>query len=214
VSNVNQAAATAKFPTSDVKASLVAGETQKVASLIQANPAYAQHPEIQAGVTAWLASASTVDQASQKLKAAHVTLTALIAALATAMAAWKRDAQAVTTLVNTASAGSAQAITGWGFSVASREARVPTLDAPTGLRAEYSRSLVLTLKWAGVRGRLSYAVQIGDGTPTGWGAAIPVSKASYQPPGLTPGQKVAFRVAVQRKNGMSNWSDMLVVTVR
>ena len=66
----------------------------------------------------------------------------------------------------------------------------------------------------GVPAHLGYLLQIGDGTPQGWGASIQCPRASYQPQGLAPGQKVAFRVAVQRKSGVSLWSDALVATVR
>ena len=206
--------ATAKFTTDKVKPSDVASTTQKVVSLVQANPAYAGHPEIQQGVTTWLAAANAVDTASQKVKAAHLTLTALIATLAADMAVWKRSSQAMTALINTASAGSAQAITTWGFATSARSIAVATLAPPSGLRVTYNKQLVMTARWAGVTNHLGYAIQMGDGTPQGWGATIACPKASYEPSGLVPGQKVAFRVAVQRKNGLSNWSDALIVTVR
>ncbi len=61
---------------------------------------------------------------------------------------------------------------------------------------------------------LSYFVQIGDGTGQNWGAAIAVPNCHYAPDGVVTGQKVSFRVAVQRPNGLSTYSDPLVITVR
>jgi hypothetical protein len=206
--------ATARFATYNIKPSDVVSTTQKTASLVQANAAYASHPEIQQGVAAWLAAANAVDAASQKVKAAHLTLTALIVTLAADMAVWKRASQAMAALINTASAGSSQAITTWGFATSARSIAVATLVPPSGLRVTYSKQLVMTARWAAVSHHLGYSLQIGDGTPQGWGAIIACPKASYEPQGLAPGQKVALRVAVQRKNGLSNWSDALTVTVR
>jgi hypothetical protein len=209
-----EAAAMAKYTTSGVKPQQVASATQQTADLVKQNPAYAQHPEIQQGVATWLTSADKVDQSSQKLKAAHVTLTALIATLALDMAAWKRAAHAVVALVNTACAGSAQAIKAWGLATTARAMVAASSDPPQGLRATYTRALVLAVRWAGVKNHLGYLLQIGDGTPQGWGTPIQCPRARYEPQGLTPGQRVSFRVAVQRKNGVSAWSDALSITVR
>ena len=209
-----EATATAKFTTSSVKADQVAGATQQTADTIKQNPAYAQHPELQQGVTTWLAASAAVDQSSQKLKAAHVTLAALIATLATDMAAWKRAAHAVVALINTVAAGSAQAIKQWGFTTTAKGIVVATNDPPQGLRATYNKALVLAIRWNGVKNHLGYLLQMGDGTPQGWGASIQCPRVRYEPQGLAPGQKVAFRVAVQRKNGLSAWSDALSITAR
>ena len=87
-------------------------------------------------------------------------------------------------------------------------------DAITnGIEASFERVCAL-MRWAGVRDHLGYLLQIGDGTPQGWGAPIQCPRARFEPAGLAPGQKVSFRVAVQRKNGLSAWSDALSITVR
>ncbi len=209
-----EATALAKFTTTGIKPDLVLGATQKVGDIVKANPALAQHPEIQQGLLAWEAAASTVDATAGKIKSAHVALTALLATLPPQMAAWKRSTHAMLALVDTASAGSAQAIQQWGFELSTREVVTPSMDPPANLRVVYTKALVMVVKWKGVPGHLGYLLQIGDGTPTGWGAPISCPRASYEPTGLTPGQKVALRVAVQRKNGVSTWSDVLSVTAR
>jgi hypothetical protein len=209
-----EAAAVAKYTTSGIKPQQVAGATQQTADLVKQNPAYGQHPEIQQGVAAWLTAADKVDQSSQKLKAAHVTVTALIAALAIDMAAWKRAVHAVVALINTVCAGSAQAIQQWGLATTARALLVASSDPPQSLRVTYTKALTLVVRWAGVRHHVGYVLQIGDGTPLGWGAPIQCPRARFEPQGLTPGQRVSFRVAVQRKNGLSAWSDALSITVR
>lgn len=212
--NPAEQAATAKLTTAGINPSEVVTATQKVAQVVQTNPALGAHPEIQTGLATWLASATTVGQTSQALQKAHLTLTALVATLGTDMAAWKRATKGMVALVNTASAGSESAILGWGFETATRRVLAPSVTPPGKLRVVYSKSLVMTVRWAGVPDHVGYALQMGDGTPTGWGATINCARASYQPTGLAVGQKVAFRVAVQRKNGLSEWSDAISVIVR
>lgn len=209
-----EATATAKYTTTAVKPDQVLGSTQKAADIVKQNAAYGAHPELQQGVLAWIAAAQQADQTSQKLKAAHTMLAAVIVALATDMAAWKRATNAVVAIINTICGGSAAAIAQFGLLTTARQVAVASTDPPAGLRVTYTRALVMVLRWAGVRGHRGYLVQVGDGTPQGWGTPISCPKANYAPTGLAPGQKVAFRVAVQRKNGQSTWSDALIVTAR
>ena len=86
-------------------------------------------------------------------------------------------------------------------------------DPPGKLRAQFRTNAMPLFRWAGIKGHVGYFVQLGDGTPQGWGPPIACPKAKYEPLGLTLGQKIAVRVAVQRRSGMSNWSDALLVTV-
>jgi hypothetical protein len=112
-------------------------------------------------------------------------------------------------------AGLAATLNEWGFGAFSTQTPMATTDAPpAGLRVRYTKELALEILWKSVPGHRGYVLVIGDGTPTGWGAPIPSPKARYTPTGLTPGQKIAIRVAVQRKDGLSAYSDALNVTVR
>jgi len=119
----------------------------------------------------------------------------------------------VATVEHTAE-GSAEAIKKWGFSVAERASASPTTAPPTGLRSIVTRDLVLFVRWDSVPDHLGYLVQVGDGSPEGWKPAIACTRARFEPTGLAPGQKVAFRVAVQRRSGQSAWSDVLLVVAR
>jgi hypothetical protein len=111
--------------------------------------------------------------------------------------------------------GSAATLQQWGFDVQTHNPPLPATDTPpAGLRVRYTKTLAMVIAWKSVRGHLGYLLQIGDGTPTGWGQTISCTKAHYEPSGLTPGQKIAIRVAVQRKSGISTWSDALSVTIR
>jgi hypothetical protein len=206
--------AQAKLSVSKVKPTAVLGFTTQVAQSVQKAPDYPNQPDVQKAVTGWMTSANTVDKTSQALKAAHLTVVALIATLGQDMAAWKRAAMMLVAAINSASGGSASAIKQWGLATAARTLLAVTSDPPEGLHAEYDKQLDLTLRWTSVRENIGYLVQIGDGTPTGWGASIPCPKATYKPTGLTPGQKIAVRVAVQRRTGVSIWSDALSITVR
>ena len=113
------------------------------------------------------------------------------------------------------SAGSAATLNEWGFGASSAITPLPVSDTPpTGLRVRYTKALALEILWKSVPGHRGYLLQIGDGTPTVWGATIPCPKTRYMPTGLTPGQKIAIRVAVQRKDGVSAFSEALSATVR
>jgi hypothetical protein len=139
---------------------------------------------------------------------------ALLAGRGTSIAGWKRSTKSVLAVVDQVAGGSPKAIKDWGFDVTARVAMVPTTDPPQGLRATYDKALELTVRWKGVRGNRGYNLQIGDGSQTGWGALIQLTQAHYKPTGLTPGQHVLIRVAVQRTTGVSGWSDSLAVVVR
>jgi hypothetical protein len=117
--------------------------------------------------------------------------------------------------VNDLSGGSEEEINKWGYEVRARTASVPSSAAPTGLRAVYDRKTVaLRIRWKAVDGQRGYLLQIGDGTPTGWGQTIHVGEPVYAPQGLTPGQHIMVRVAVVRLQIQSEWSDALSVLVR
>jgi hypothetical protein len=178
-----EAVAMAKFTTTGVKPELVSGATQKVGDLVKQNPAYGQHPEIQQGLTTWQGAADAVDQTSQKIKAAHLTLTALIATLAPQVAAWKRSAHAMVALINTACAGSASAIQQWGFAVSTRNVLATTTDAPTGLRVAYTKALVMSVRWGGVAGHLGLPARDRRRDADGLGRVDPVPARDLPPAG-------------------------------
>ena len=209
-----EAAARPTFPVTKLKAEQIVAATTQHAEVVKGAPGYGTELDVQKSVGVWEAAADKVGKGAQAITAARLTLVALLAAQFKDIAAWKRATQSVLAAVGAASAGSPAAIKLWGFTPAEHLLLAATAAAPGNLRAAYTKQLVLVLKWAGVRGHLGYFVQIGDGTPGGWGTPIACPKARYEPTGLPPGQKIAVRCAVQRKSGLSVWSDPVTITVR
>jgi len=209
-----EASANAKFITTKMKVGEIADLTAKRADFVKQNPSYATQPAVQQATTAWTNAATTLNKCDQDIKAGRVALVALMATRQTALAAYKRSTTAMLTTIDSASGGSSEMIKGWGFDVVARATAPLTTDAPTGVRVSYTKTLVLNVHWKAVPGQRGYQLQIGDGTPAGWGPIINVPKSRFTPENLLPGQHIVIRVAVQRKNGLSAWSDSLAVTVR
>jgi hypothetical protein len=209
-----ETAATAKFPLSHKTSAQLVDSTNKIADIVKANAAYANTPDMQQAVTAWQASAGVVQQNDHDIKAAHVALLALIAARHAAVAAWKRSTKKILATVNDVSVGSAKTIKDWGFDINTRSTPVAASGPPDGLRLVYDKKLEPIIRWKGVRGQLGYQIQIGDGTPTGWGTPLMTTQRSLKPTGLQPGQHVAIRIAVTRKTGLSTWSDTITAVIR
>ena len=210
----NTSAATAQFAVSGIKPESVATETQKVAAVVQGNPSLPNHPEIQKALVAWIAAANSVADLAKKLAAARLAVAALIVALYKALPAWKRATTTIVALVNDASGGLPDAITAWGFDIVSHSPLPASNAAPGNLRMIFRKNLPPLIRWAYVAEHVGYVLQIGDGTPAGWGPSINCPKARYDALGLVSGQKVALRVAVIRKSGQSDWSPVLNETVR
>jgi hypothetical protein len=209
-----EASARPALATARLKPEQMVTLTAQRSQVVKGAPGYATALDVQKAIGVWDSAADTVDKGAQLIAATRLTLVALLATQFKDIASWHRATQSVLAAIGAASGGSAQAILQWGFAPATHVLLPLTSDAPANLRAAYTKQLVLLLKWAGVRGHLGYFVQLGDGTPTGWGAPIPCPKARYEPTGLAPGQKLAVRVAVQRKTGLSVWSDPVTITAR
>jgi len=212
--NTTEEAAKAAFTLDSQKSQEIIVKTAHLTDVIKAHPAYATTPTMQQSVTAITSITQTLSKQESDIQSARASLKSLIAARELTVHAFGRARRTLLSAVDEIAAGSAAALTEWGFGVQTRQP-LPTSDAPpANLHVRYTRALVMVIAWKHVPGQRGYAIQIGDGTPQGWGAAIQCPKASYTPTGLTPGQKIAIRVAVQRKNGLSTWSEALSATVR
>jgi hypothetical protein len=211
---LEEVSATATLATAKLKVDDMIALTQQRSDVVKNAPGYNNQPDVQKALGAWQGSATSLTTTEQAIKAARVGLVALLATQTKNVAGWRRTLKLLLATITQVSQGSEEAIKLWGFLIAMHQALPASSDAPANLRAEYTRQLALVLRWAGVRGHVGYFVQIGDGTPQGWGTPIPCPKARFEPTGLAPGQKITVRVAVQRKNGLSAWSDALSITVR
>jgi hypothetical protein len=195
------------------RANNAVGSAQSTVAAIKASPDYATKPEVQQCTTALGAAADAVDKNLKAIVALRVEEKSLLTSQIVLLAALRRSAKSVTAVINEAAAGSTEAIKKWGLDVVGRAPSPTSTAAPDGLRVLYTKELAMVIRWNGVRGSKGYEVQIGDGTPQGWGQPIHATRARYLPTGLTPGQKVAIRVAVHRATGLSAYSDPVSVTV-
>ena len=210
---VQQPLASGKFPTSKLSPDKIASQTRAVAGVMQKNAGYAGSNEMQENVTAWLAAGDAVGSTMAQITAIRLTLAALLVTLWKQIPVWRLATAAVVGSVNKLSAGSKAAIVAWGLELVTHTKLDVSTDPPGNLRAVYRKNQLPLFRWGGVAGHVGYFLQLGDGTPQGWGAPIACPKALCAPPGLVLGQKVAARVAVQRRSGMSTWSEELVITV-
>jgi hypothetical protein len=181
---------------------------------IKNNPAYATTQKVQDCTNAFEAATNALDTNIVNVKSARSQLGALLATQLLLTADLRRTATTLQSVITDVARGSAEAIQQWGLQVAGRTPSSTEPTPPDGLKATYTKALQLVIRWKGVPGRLGYEIEMGDGTPTGWGQPIQVTKVRFTPTGLTPGQKVYFRVAVRRPSGLSDFSDPVVVTVR
>ena len=207
-------AAKASFTLDTHKPQEIIVKTTHLTGLIKAHPLYASKPAMQQAVTAITSITDTLTKQENDIHAARATLTSLLSARALTIHAFGRARRSLLSAGDDVAAGSAATLAEWGFGVQTRQPLPVSEAAPVDLRVRYTKEFALVMMWKKVAGQRGYLLQIGDGTPQGWGATIHSPKASYTPTGLTPGQKIAFRVAVQRKNGVSAWSEPQSATVR
>jgi len=212
--NNPQNAAVAKLVTTKLKPLEIVDMTNQVSATIKGHPDYAAHPEIQAPVAKWITAAQLVGTLQQQIAACHAQLSTLEGQRTDAVVQWKRGTRIVVSAVEGAAGGSPTAITQWGLEVATRVVTAPSTDPPANVRIGLTQKHAFTIRWKAIKNAKGYVLQIGDGTPSGWGTILQATKATYVPTGLTSGQHIAVRVAVIRKNGQSAWSDVLNAVVR
>ena len=206
--------ASPRFLTAALKPAEIAALTRKTAEVVKAHPSYPQNPALQACVTSWVAAGDAIDHDEQDLKNAHSLAAQAAAKRVVHVSDWKRETKRVLAEVDRLAAGSPTEVKAWGFGLSTRVVTAPTSDPPADLRVHYKRDLSLVIRWKAVAGSRGYSLQMGDGTPQGWGPIIQCPAANYTPVGLTPGQHLTIRVAVQRKSGLSAWSDALSAVAR
>jgi len=210
--NMNEAQATGKIALTGTPTDRI-HQARVTADAIKANAGYASHPEVQQVTTAMSAATDAFENNVKALAALRSEEKALLTSHIVLAAALKRSAGKVVAVITDTSQGSAESIKGWGLEVAGRQPVPASSDPPTELRAIYPKGHSLVIRWKAVKGSKGYEVQIGDGTPQGWGPAIHSSRARLEPTGLVAGQKVVVRVAAHRPNGTSAYSDPVTMIV-
>ena len=208
-------AAKAVFRIASRKPADLVVSTNQLLENIKKHPQYGNQPAMQQAVTTMSGITDTLTKQDTDIQTARTSLIAMMAARQLTVHSFTRARRSLLAVGDQIAAGSAATLNEWGFGAFSKgTSGAPTDTPPTGLRVRYNKQLDLQIVWKSVPGHRGYLLQIGDGTPTGWGTSIPTPKARYTPTGLTPGQKVAIRVAVQRKDGLSAFSEALSATVR
>jgi hypothetical protein len=194
---------------------VVAAARQSIAAIKQ-NPDLANHPDLQAAVTDWGTKTDLVDTTEGQINTTRALLDGYVAAQAGNVANERRAADKTFALINFVCNGSAAAIKGYGAGIRGRMPTPPSTDPPVGLvlkRGLFPGSVLL--KWRAVRSSKGYFVQTSTNPndPNGWSAPVACPLAKYEPTGLTTGQTVYFRVAVQRSNGIGQYSGAVSVVV-
>lgn len=208
-----EATAKAKFQSVSSPAEILQ-ITNQVASVVKAHPDFPNAPDVQQYLQEWLAAADDVGKNAADIKASRLALAAQLAKRAKLLAAWKRVTATVVAAIGKRADGSAEAVKKWGLGVTERSASPATDEPPTGLRSKLRKDLSVEIQWDAVPGHYGYFVQQGDGSAEGWGVPVSVTRTRFLPTNLVPGQLVAFRVAVLRRNGRSPWSDAISLVVR
>ena len=211
--NMNEAQATSRMNLGKTKTTAVSKARHAVDS-IKANPDYATKPGVQQVTTALAGATDALENNLKALAALRTEEKALLTSQIVLHAAFKRSVKSTLAVIDETAGGSAEGIKKWGLDVAGRQPAAPDTAPPEGLRARYTKALALVIQWKGIRRSKGYEIQIGDATGQAWGQPIHANTAEYLPIGLTPGQKVSFRVAVHRTTGTSDYSEPLIVTVR
>ena len=208
-------AAKAVFRMTTRKPQDVVVQTNQLLENVKKHPQYPTTPAMQQAVTTVSGITDTLATQDTNIQTARTGLVALMAARALTMHSFMRARRSLLAVADQIAAGSAATLNEWGFTASTSNAPLPATDTPpTALRVRYTKTLVMEIVWKAVAGQRGYVLQIGDGTPQGWGPVIQCPKARYLPTGLNPGQKIAIRVAVQRKSGLSTWSESISATVR
>ena len=148
--HAKEASARAKFVIANHNAEQLAVQTQGVVVLIKGSPLYAD-PILSHAVLQWDAAAAAMEQRDQAIKTGMLRLAGLRAQRAKDITVWKRSTGAMVAAVDMVSAGSAQMITQLGFALDTRQVVPPSIDLPQGLRAKYTKSFALVVRWKAIR---------------------------------------------------------------
>ena len=208
-------AAKAVFRLASRKPADLVVSTNQLLENVKKHPQFPNQPAMQQAVTTMTSITDTLSKQDTDIQSARTSLVALLSGRALTMHAYTRGRRSLLAVADQIAAGSPSTLNEWGFGATSMNTPLPpSTDPPTALRVRYNKALEMEILWKSVPGHRGYVLQIGDGTPGGWGPVIQCPKARYTPTGLTPGQKIAIRVAVQRKTGLSAYCEALAATVR
>jgi hypothetical protein len=182
----------------------------------EACPDFANQQGIQAACTTLKGSVGVYAGVVTNLGNARALVLSLETQRATQGAAVRRDHAVLQTAINTASAGLPKSLLAWGATVAGYSAHPITTDAPLAVVGKALGGGLVRAQCKVDAAAKCYLVQMGTdpGNVAAWPQPV-VSNGSRHTFAGTPGQKLYFRMAVQRrgKSGLGVWSDVVAVTV-
>jgi hypothetical protein len=184
---------------------------------VEACSDYANQPAVQACCATLKGSLGTLGTLLTKLGNARALVLSLEHDVALQVGVVRRDQSAVTTSVNIACAGQEKALLAYGATLLGHAAALPMItDGPLNVSGKALGNGLVLGECTRDKAAKCYLFQIGStpANPETWPAPVISNGCRHKFAG-TPGQKIYFRVAVQRRRaGLGLWSDIVEVTVR
>ena len=166
-------AAKAVFRISTRKPADLVVSTNQLLENVKKHPQYGNQPAMQQAVTMMSGITDTLTKQDTDIGTARTNLIALMSARQLTVHSFMRARRSLLPVADQIAAGSPSTLNEWGFGATSMNTPLPpSTDPPTGLRVRYNKALELEILWKSVPGHRGYVLQIGDGTPTGWGSVI------------------------------------------
>jgi hypothetical protein len=193
--------------------------TEAQIATIQQCADYPNQPAVQAATKTLQDDTALLDKTLGQIANTRSSITNLEATRDTQIVTVSRDRRHVEATITVVCNGNTNAIKAWGCLVQAKSVATASTDAPTDLTAKPSKTTpgTVIVQCRAVPGVMAYLFQINADQAAPPGAAPPVmsSKARYQLAGQPIGHTLYVRAAVVRRNGgLSQWSDVVQVTVR
>jgi hypothetical protein len=182
---------------------------------VEACPAYVNQQEVQSAATKLKGSLGSLAGVLTSLSTARTLVVTLEGERDAQSLAVRRDHAVLETSVNNVSQGQPNNLVAWGAKLSKRSALAPSTDAPVNVAGKALGSGMAQGQCKADPSAKCYLFQVGtDPTnPNAWPPAVIVNGCRYKFEG-TVGQKLYFRVAVQRRKvGLGQWSDLVEVMV-
>ncbi len=177
---------------------------------------YPNEPTVQTACTTLKSSIGTYGGLVFNLAAARALALTLESQRDVQEAAVRRDHATLLTAINTVSAGQPKALLAWGASVVGYAPLAVTTAAPLDVVGKALGGGLVRAQCKVDSAAKCYLVQVGTDPTTvaTWPQPVLSNGCRHTFAG-TPGQRLYFRMAVQRrgKSGLGAWSDVVAVTV-
>jgi hypothetical protein len=215
--NTSPRPVSAKFLGAPSKPAEIVTDLRQIVNNAQKAPDWTTSPQVQAAINTLAADAGEIEQRAILIDQLHKKLVEAKQAQAEKLVACKQHRKHAEATITVASQGSVGGVKAWGCVVARRTTSTPTDEAPQNVLAKNARTPGhAVVRCKGARAQAYVFQQADEPTfPAGSPAPVVLSSATYHVTGLSPGQKIYFRVAVIRPVvGQSKWSEPVQLTVR